>query len=255
MLRNVCLVARNTAIEAIRRKVLAVLLIFGGLVISSATFFVYLAPGVEDKIIKDIGLSAMLFFGMMIAIFGSAFLIPKELETKTLMTLCAKPIRRMEILLGKYIGILSVIFLNMIIMTSIFIVILHLKGQALNYNTLKAVLLIFLELGVLSSITLCLSTFASMGFNISLSFLIYIIGHLVGFFEHIAEHASSAFLGALIRCLYVVMPNFENFNVKHSVILNLDVPSPYMIKVLLYSLLYIMVMLSVSYLFFNEKEL
>lgn len=254
-MKRIFLIAANTAVEALRRKVLTALLIFGALVISSSLFFVYLAPGEEGKIIKDIGLSAMVFFGMMIAVFGSSVLIPKELETKTLMTLLAKPVRRLEVLIGRFAGIMAVIFLNIIIMACIFSAILFLKGGSFNYNMLKAILLIFFELGVLSSVTFCLSTFTSIGFNIALSFLIYIIGHLVGYFEHIAEHAQGPFLEAIVRSLYVIMPNFENFNVKHSIILNMEVPSLYVAKVFAYASLYIIAMLSASYVFFNEKEL
>lgn len=254
MIRRVFFIAKNTAIEAIRNKALAVLLIFGALVIASARFFTYLAPGEEDKIIKDIGLSAIFFFGMMLAIFAGAHIIPRELEAKTLMTLLAKPVRRIEILLGRYAGLLFVIFVNMAIMSGIFAGLLMLK-HSLNLEMFKALLLIFFELGVLCSITISLSTFTSVAFNIALSFLIYIIGHLTGYLDHIIEHASGFFPGIPLRALQIIIPNFENFNVKHLIILNLSIPASYVVKAMSYGLLYIIIMLSIGYVFFNEKEI
>lgn len=255
MIRRVFFIAKNTAVEAIRNKALAVLLIFGLLVIASANFFTHLAPGEEGKIIKDVGLSAIFFFGMMLAIFAGAHMIPRELETKTLMTLLAKPVRRIEILLGRYAGLLFVIFVNMAIMSGIFAGLLILKTHSLNSEMFKALLLTFFELGVLCSITICLSTFTSVAFNIALSFLIYIIGHLIGYLDHIIEHASGFLLGITMRVLQIIVPNFENFNVKHLIILNINIPAGYVIKTMSYGLLYIIIMLSVAYVFFNEKEI
>jgi ABC-type transport system involved in multi-copper enzyme maturation permease subunit len=254
MIRRIFFIAKNTTIEAIRNKALAVLLIFGTLVIASANFFTYLAPGEEGKIIKDVGLSAIFFFGMMLAIFAGAYIIPRELETKTLMTLLVKPVRRIEILLGRYAGLLFIIFVNMAIMSGIFAGVLMLK-HSLDFEIFKALLLTFFELGVLCSITICLSTFTSVAFNIALSFLIYIVGHLIGYLDHIIEHASGFFLGVIMRILQIIIPNFENFNVKHLIVLNLNVPTSYVVKTMSYGLLYIAIMLSIAYVFFNEKEI
>ena len=52
------------------------------------------AVGELAKVIADVGLSAMRFFGMLIAIFIGIQLVYKEIERRTIYSLLAKPLRR-----------------------------------------------------------------------------------------------------------------------------------------------------------------
>ncbi|MBI2447400.1 MAG: ABC transporter permease, partial [Candidatus Omnitrophica bacterium] len=103
-MKKVLAISNNTFREAMRKKTLNVLLIFALIIIVSSVFFTYLSPGEEMKIIKDMGLGSIMFFGMLIAVFGASSLIPTEIEKKTISTVITKPVRRMEFVLGKFFG-------------------------------------------------------------------------------------------------------------------------------------------------------
>ena len=102
---RVLLIARNAFREAVRDRVLYNLVLFVLLLTAGAIFLGELSAGQETKIIIDLGLSAMLLFGVFIAIFVGVGLVYKEIERRTLYAILAKPIGRGQFLLGKYLGL------------------------------------------------------------------------------------------------------------------------------------------------------
>src|SRR5207244_377471 len=103
--QRVAAIARNAFREAVRDRVLYNLVVFALLLIAGAIFLGELSAGQEAKIIVDLGLSAILLFGVFIAIFVGVGLVYKEIERRTLYAILSKPIGRGEFLLGKYLGL------------------------------------------------------------------------------------------------------------------------------------------------------
>jgi len=64
------------------------------LLTAASIFIGELSGGQERKIIVDLGLSAMLLFGMFIAIFVGVGLVYKEIERRTIYAVFSKPVRR-----------------------------------------------------------------------------------------------------------------------------------------------------------------
>src|SRR5258707_5412424 len=110
--RTTFAIARNAFREAIRDRVLYNLVLFVLLLTAGAIFLGELSAGQETKIIIDLGLSAMLLFGVFIAIFVGVGLVYKEIERRTLYAILSKPISRSQFLLGKYLGLCATLFVN-----------------------------------------------------------------------------------------------------------------------------------------------
>jgi ABC-type transport system involved in multi-copper enzyme maturation permease subunit len=89
-------IARNAFREAVRDRVLYNLVLFVLLLIAAAIFIGELSGGQERKIIVDLGLSAMLLFGVFIAIFVGVGLVYKEIERRTIYAIFSKPVGRDE---------------------------------------------------------------------------------------------------------------------------------------------------------------
>src|SRR5262252_766820 len=109
-------IARNAFREAVRDRVLYNLVLFVLLLIVGAIFLGELSAGQEAKIIVDLGLSAMLLFGVFIAIFVGVGLVYKEIERRTLYAILTKPIGRGQFLLGKYLGLCLTLLVNVVVM-------------------------------------------------------------------------------------------------------------------------------------------
>src|SRR5438128_10852665 len=109
-------IARNAFREAVRDRVLYNLVLFVLLLIVGAIFLGELSGGQERKVIIDLGLSAMLLFGVFISIFVGVGLVYKEIERRTVYAIFSKPIGRGEFLLGKYLGLCLTLFVNVVVM-------------------------------------------------------------------------------------------------------------------------------------------
>src|SRR5687768_2108377 len=110
--------------ESVRDKVLYNLVFFAVLLISASYLLSQLTAGQDIKIIKDIGLAAMSLFGLFIAVFIGIGLVSKEVEKRSIYSLLAKPISRHEFIIGKYIGLLLTLAVNLSIMVVAYYVVL-----------------------------------------------------------------------------------------------------------------------------------
>lgn len=255
MLLRIWAIAINTFKEALRRKILYIFLFSALAIILASYFFNFLSPSEEVKIILDMGLAGILFFGTLIAIFACGELIPREIERQTIATILSKPVKRFEFVLGKFLGGVLLVLLNFMLMSVVFIILVYLKERLFPLNLVKALVLTFWELIVLSAIAICLSTLSNTpAFNVTVTFSIYIIGHLTDYFIHIARQIGNLFISIFVGVIYTVLPNFNNFNLRDKVVEGFFIPNLEVAKVLLYGLIYIAVMLGLSFLFFQEKE-
>src|SRR5712691_9411724 len=110
-------IAINVFRESVRDKVLYNLVLFAILMIAASYLLGQLTAGQDVKIMKDLGLSAMAVFGLFIAVFIGIGLVSKEVERRSIYALLAKPIRRHEVVIGKYAGLVLTLTVNIAIMT------------------------------------------------------------------------------------------------------------------------------------------
>jgi ABC-type transport system involved in multi-copper enzyme maturation permease subunit len=98
-------IALNTFREAVRDRVLYGVVGFGALVQLFALALAELALDQQARVVRDVGLASVSLFSVIVAVFLGSSLLYKEIERKTLYVILPKPIRRDELLLGKYVGI------------------------------------------------------------------------------------------------------------------------------------------------------
>ena len=91
---TVAVIALNTFKEAIRDRILYLLLFFAATAILFSRVLALLTVGDRMKIIKDVGLASISLFGALMAILIGTGLVYKEIEKRTIFTLISKPIRR-----------------------------------------------------------------------------------------------------------------------------------------------------------------
>src|SRR5688500_16408236 len=173
-------IGRNTFREAVRDRVLYNLVIFVLLLTAAAIFIGELSGGQERKIIVDLGLSAMLLFGVFIAIFVGVGLVYKEIERRTIYAVFSKPVGRGEFLVGKYLGLCLTLLVNVLVMgVGVSLALLYVSGgwDPLIPKIWPAILLIYIELMLLTAVALLFSSFSSPALSALLTFLTFVIGH------------------------------------------------------------------------------
>jgi ABC-type transport system involved in multi-copper enzyme maturation permease subunit len=213
-LGRIATIARNAFREAVRDRVLYNLVLFALLLTGGAIFLGELSAAQEAKIIVDMGLSAMLLFGVFIATFVGVGLVSKEIERRTVYAIFAKPVGRGEFLVGKYLGLCLTLAVNVAVMgAGVSVALAYVKGgpDPLVWKIWPAVLLIFFELTVVVAVALLFSSFSTPALSALLTFAVFVIGH---FSADMKSFASAGGAGArlLFGALYYLLPNFSHFS-------------------------------------------
>jgi ABC-type transport system involved in multi-copper enzyme maturation permease subunit len=263
-MQSIWAIARNTYRETIRDKILYNLILFALIMILSSLALGQLTLGNEDKVILDLGLSSISIFGALIAIFIGIGLVYKELEKRTAYALLAKPVHRYQLILGKYLGLLCTLLVNLGIMTVGLELALWYTlriGSGAYLRVLPAVYLVFLSLALLTALALLFSTFSTPALSALFTFFLWIIGHFNGDLRSFGELTKSAPVLWLCRILYYVIPNLSNFgNIDSRSILDSAGPfwpiGPFaVLGATVYCALYCTLILSLSISIFMRRDL
>ena len=254
---RVTAIARNAFREAVRDRVLYNLVLFVLLLTGASVFIGELSGGQERKVIVDLGLSAMLLFGVFIAIFVGVGLVYKEIERRTIYAVFSKPVGRGEFLVGKYFGLCLTLLLNVAVMgVGVSLALVYVKGgwDPLILTIWPAVLLIYLELMLLTAVALLFSSFSSPALSALLTFMVFIIGHFSTDLKSLATSLGSTSAGWLFSGLYYLLPNLANYSFITSAAHG-HAPSPaYVFATALYALVYIIVILAAATLVFSRRN-
>jgi ABC-2 type transport system permease protein len=246
-------IASNTFREAIRDRILYLLLVFALAFIAFAQILSLLTVGSEEKVIKDLGLASISLFGVLTSIFIGVSLVSKEIDRRTIYTIVAKPIHRYQFVLGKYCGLVLTLAVNTVVMTGWFYLILLAKGFA-DPRLLLAVYMIFLELLLITAVAIFFSSFSTPILSTLFALSVYLVGHLTWSLQLLQDRLAGAAGKWICRALYLGLPNLEIFNIKGEVVHHLAVSGSLLLYATLYLAGYGSVVLSAACLIFQRKD-
>jgi ABC-type transport system involved in multi-copper enzyme maturation permease subunit len=265
--RAVRIVAVNVFRESVRDRVPYNLVLFAVLLIGSSYLLGQLTAGQDVKIIKDLGLAASSVFGLFIAVFIGIGLVSKEVERRSIYALLAKPVSRPQFIAGKYAGLVLTLAVNLTVMAAALYLVLGYMSWVespqvkLGWETpaadpalLKAILLIFVELTLVTAIALFFSTFSTPILSAAMTLGLYIAGHFnadLRNFERVVDSAPAVWLA---RGLYHVLPDFSAFDVKVQVVHGLPVTAGYILTTVAYGGLYIAALLLAASFVFSRRD-
>lgn len=256
--RRVVAIARNAFREAVRDRVLYNLVVFVLLLIVGAIFLGELSAGQEAKIIVDLGLSAILLFGVFIAIFVGVGLVYKEIERRTLYAILSKPIGRGEFLSGKYLGLCLTLLVNVVIMgvgLSLALVYVKRGWDPLVLRIWPAILLVYIELMILTGVAMLFSSFSSPALSALLTFFVFVIGHFSADLKTFAQSMGSAPARGFFSGLYYILPNLANYNAITTAAHGLSPEPRALLLSVIYGLIYVAVLLAATTLVFSRRNL
>ena len=248
-------VAHNTFREAVRDKVLYVLLFFAVVVIIGSRGLGWISVGQDLKIVKDFCLASMSVFGALISIFVGTSLLYKEIDKKTLYTIIAQPMHRHEFVLGKYLGLMAVLALALGIMTLLSTLYLVVLGGTLTVVFFEAALLTFWKLLVVTALAVLLSALTSPILGAIIVFSFYVFGHATGVFMDLPPQFDGTFTRHFFETVYYVVPNLDNFNLHSEAANDVSVSAAYVAWALAYGTAYSAALLLLACLAFEDRDL
>ena len=153
--------ALNTFREAVRNKVLYVLLLFAVALIGFTERLGQMSLHEELRVTRDLGLGGIELFGVLIAIFVGVNLVYKELDKKTVFSLIPKPIHRFEFILGKFAGMVLTLAVQIAIMSVVLFAMLLIQGGGIEGPVVRAIALLFVEVMVITALAVMFSSFST----------------------------------------------------------------------------------------------
>jgi len=249
-------VSQNAFRRALRSKIFATLIIFAVGLILLSKLLEFLTFTAQMKLIKDVGLASISFFTVLMAIFLAGGSICSQIEQKTIYTILSKPVSRLNFMLGEFLGIIWSILVTLTITTAIFLVLLYSKGYRVQEAMIVALVFIFFEATVISSIAIMFSAFSSSSSTGTVfTLLIYLIGHLNSQLHFLGEKIEENISRCIIKIVGWILPNLEYFNVREKAVQNISISANYVGKVSLYAFIYICAMLGIAYLALRKREI
>jgi ABC-type transport system involved in multi-copper enzyme maturation permease subunit len=265
--RAVSSIAANVFRESVRDRVPYNLVVFAILLIGSSYLIGQLTAGQDIKIIKDLGLAATSIFGLFIAIFIGIGLVSKEVERRSVYALLSKPISRPQFIAGKYLGLVLTLTVNVSVMTAaLYFVLSYMtylsapdsraawEAPGTDPALLKAILLIFVELMLITALAVFFSSFSTPILSAALTFGIYVAGHFNADLRNYGAIVDSPVAATLARVLYHVLPDLSAFDVKAQVVHGLAVPAGYIAATIGYGAAYIAAILLAATWIFSRRD-
>jgi ABC-2 type transport system permease protein len=294
-LGRILVIARHAFTQLVRMKVFYFLAVFAVILIASNFFDLPQHEGPESaginvlRSIKSWSLGTMTLFSVVLSIVATALLLPKDVEDRTLYTILAKPVPRIDYLAGKLLGVLLLVFASLALMDLLMTVVLQIRtsmvlhdqiaaatargwpqetinslrieilSQGPGWSLQGAVLAVFLRASIMASLALLISTFStSTLFTTIISFLIYFIGHFQADARAAYLQSGEAGQGVFARfaalAIALVLPDFQNFNVIDAVIEGQTMALFILGKLALSALYYAVFYTVASWFIFARKE-
>lgn len=284
-------IARNTLLEALRQRVLNVILVFGLCVLGGANLFSEFSFDDQFKFIKDYCLGVMSLIGVIMAIVAIAQSLPAEMEARTIITILSKPVRRWEFLLGKYLGVVAMLLLTILLMTAVSAGVMFAQERALTNDAREslaaatepqaveaaratlakisasardpwlagAVVLVAMKVMLTAAVAMAVSTIAtSMMFTVVVTSLVYIAGHLEATARSVwldPAQPAGPFAKIFLAVVSVLIPDMSVFNLIDEIVLGNTVVISYFWRVAGYAGGCLAVVLLVACALFESREL
>jgi len=253
-MHRVWAIIENTFKESLRQRILLLLVVFSILLIVVSIFLEPFALGESPKILRDFGLAVSSFFGVLVVIIVGSSLIHKDIEKKTIYTVIAKPVKRSEIIIGKFLGLFFLIAILVSAMAIIHQFVILIYEGNLDLPLLLAVPFTLLEIMVLLGILLLFSSFSSPTLTAIMGVLIFIIGHTAPDLKLFADTTKVSLLKYLTYGFYYLLPNLENFNLRLELVYKLPIYQDQLLFSLCYGISYVIFLIYLSIIIFERRE-
>jgi ABC-type transport system involved in multi-copper enzyme maturation permease subunit len=246
-------IAMLTFKEAIRSKILYLFLVFAITLMSLSWILGQVTVGDEMKIVKDLGISSIHFFGVLITIFIGINLIFREMEKRTIYLVLSKPVRRYHFLLGKFFGLAFTLLLVLCGLVAIFYTILMLKGSH-SPRLLISFYMIYLEWLLIAGIAILFSSFSTPLLSTMLTLACFFAGHLSESLLMLRGRVASEAAHAVLSILFYLLPNLELFNIRSILVHNLPLTPGFIGETTVYWALYLTALMLLSIQIFQKKD-
>jgi ABC-type Na+ efflux pump permease subunit len=239
-------IIRYTFLEAVLQPIYSLLLTLGAAILFIFGLLPFFTLGEDTKMFKSVALDVILLLVLLATLFATSKSIYEEIEDRTMLTLMSKPVRRWQVMIGKYLGIvlaaaLGVAILGVVVILGTWLRIptdYLLNASSLNdlvrneiwdyrlmhiSGLLPQLVLTWLQISVLAAVGVALSTRFSLVVNLPTVIILYLAGNLTRFLIPIAGGplaGKSQALQIVGRAVGLLLPYLGTFDLKDMTVLS-----------------------------------
>src|SRR5437588_8781668 len=114
-------IIRHTFLEAVIQPIYSLLLALGAAILIVFALLPFFTLGEDTTMFKAVGLDVILLLVLIVTLFATSRSIFDEIEDRTMLTLMSKPVRRWQVLLGKYLGIITAALLAIVVLGAVLV--------------------------------------------------------------------------------------------------------------------------------------
>lgn len=267
-------IALATTKEALRQPAFMVLAFLAAMWLLASIFFPYFTFGEDIKMYKDTGLTTISFVALVLALLTASSAVAEEIEGKTAVTLLSKPINRRQFIIGKFIGIELAVLAMFVLLGGFFAMgVFYKTGYDLReaagsaddmtkrlaqvVQVLPGLALGFMEVTVLSAISVAISTRLPMLVNMVVTISIFFLGHLAPILVESSSNQANAnaLVKFMARFFQWALPSLEYFNASPAIATGALIPwTGYVLPALGYCVLYSGAALCFAFLLFENRD-
>jgi ABC-type transport system involved in multi-copper enzyme maturation permease subunit len=244
MIRRLLVIAGSVAGDALRRRLVYVVIFFAFVLSAAIPYLPTFGIGVVEGVYREIALAVMYMAALVVNVSLVATRVPSDIERRTAYAVLTKPVSRAEYLLGTWIGV----FVTLLWVIAAFVVVTQVAGLIsygeANWRLWQGAFGIWAEMGALAAFGLLLSARTGT-VPISLAMLAFVF---VG-------HSRGSLLSPDDGILYSLYPSLDAFNVINQVAHGSGIGLGYAGGMLATLVGYVGLFLLLSALAFNGRDL
>ena len=229
-------ITRHTFFESIAQPIYSLLMAAGAAFLVIFMFLPFFTLGEDTVMFKSVGLDVILVLVLLTTLFATSRSIHEEIEDRTMLTLMSKPVSRLQVLLGKYLGLLLSAGLAVAALGALLCLctwwriptdytintrsfdaneaakLMNLRMSHLS-GLYPSLLLVWLQIGVLAAVSVAVSTRFSLVVNLPAVILLYVAGNLTRFLGDAVVNGNAVAKG-LAAILSTLLPFLEVFDLR-----------------------------------------
>ncbi|MEB3187086.1 MAG: ABC transporter permease [bacterium] len=247
-------IARLSFRAAFGERLLQLAAVFAGVLLLLTLATSQLAPLAERKVLVDFGLATLHAVGLVIGLFQGAQDLPRELDRRTLYVVLSKPVDRLAIVLGKFLGVWAAVVVMTGLMAIALVGCMGLLRVALHPAHLVAMALGTIEVGLVLAIGMCFSLLTSPTVATLYTGLVFLLGHQTGVIRTYGLQ-EGGFSRLWTEVFYRVVPNLEVLNMRNMAVYGVLPPRAQVFAAALQGMAWVVCVLTVSSVVFRSREL
>lgn len=262
-MNQVVAIAQTTLGEAIRRRVLLIILLIGLAFLIIAPSLNQLTPRGQTVVLVQMTLGVLKITSAILAVTLTVYLLPNEVERRTIYTILSKPVQRYQFLVGKFLGSVAALGVMIGLMTLVLLVAFYLQQRDASMDDVAAIVksavMYVFQMSLLAGIAMLFSTIVTPIVNFFLTGLVFVFGTLMNpIFESLGGSSAGGLAAVGSRVAHYALPNFMNVDITGGATQAEQAlrgsEAVYMLNGIIYAIIYTSILLVLAVLIFDRRE-